>query len=189
MIRAFIAVEIDAPHKEKLSALISYLKKSNASVKWVTENQMHLTLKFLGNIGQENVQKISGVLKATAGDFSTFNILFSKIGAFPNYERPRIIWLGIEKGKESLKLLNNKVECELEKIGFSKEKREYKAHLTLGRVKSLKNIPGLSRLINEADLQFQDEIKIDKLILFQSTLTPKGAIYTPLTQQSFVGAG
>jgi len=188
-IRAFIAIEIDPPHKEKISALISHLKKSNADIKWVTENQMHLTLKFLGNIEQENVQKISDVLKTIAAVFSAFNIQFSQIGAFPNHERPRVIWLGIEKGSEALRLLNNKIECELEKIGFQKEKREYKSHLTLGRVKSLKNISGLSRLINEAEFQFQDEIKIDRLILFQSTLTSKGALYTPLTQQSLVGAG
>jgi len=150
---------------------------------------MHLTLKFLGNIEQENVQKISDVLKTIAAVFSAFNIQFSQIGAFPNHERPRVIWLGIEKGSEALRLLNNKIECELEKIGFQKEKREYKSHLTLGRVKSLKNISGLSRLINEAEFQFQDEIKIDRLILFQSTLTSKGALYTPLTQQSLVGAG
>lgn len=146
---------------------------------------MHLTMKFLGNIEQSKVQKISKLLKNIASDFNSFTIQFSNIGGFPNMQRPRVVWMGIKKGSESLKHLNNKVECELEKIGFEKEKREYKAHLTLGRVKSLKNIPDLTRLINEAVLQFQGKIIIDKLMLFQSTLTPKGAIYTPLAEHVF----
>ena len=184
-IRAFIAVEIDPKNKQKLCDLIIQLKKSNPDIKWATENQMHLTLKFLGNIEQNMVQKISEVLKSIADNFNVFTIQFSKIGAFPNMRRPRVIWLGIDKGAEFLKLLNNKIETELEKLGFKKENREYKTHLTLGRVKSLKNISELIRLIDEADFQSQDEIKIDKLILFQSTLTPKGAIYTPLIEHVF----
>jgi len=182
MIRAFIAVEIDKTNKQRLSKLISDLKKSNTDIKWVGENQMHLTLKFLGNIEQDRVQVISGALKSIADNFKGFNIRLSKIGAFPNLRRPRVIWLDIDKGAEELKSLSNKIEIELEKIGFKKEKREFKAHLTLGRVRSLKVIENLEKIINETDFQPPNEIKIDKLILFQSTLTPKGAIYTPLSE-------
>lgn len=181
-IRAFIAVEIDSPHKQKLSKLISELKKSNAYIKWITEAQMHLTLKFLGNIEGNKVQEISNVLKSIADNFNIFGIQLSKIGSFPNMNKPRVIWIGIDKGADELKLLNSRIETELEKLGFEKEKREYKTHLTLGRVKSLKNIPELTNLINGTCFQSQDEIKIDKLILFQSTLTPKGAIYTALAE-------
>ncbi len=207
-IRAFIAVEIDHPNKEKLSALISHLKKSNADVKWVNENHMHLTLKFLGNIEQAKVQEISEALNSIAKGFKVFATQFSKIGAFPNMRRPRVIWMGIDKGSYALKLLNEKIESGLEQIGFApltslasvpsaktsstsarggagKEKREYRSHLTLGRVRSLKNISELARLIDETQLDFQDEIKIDRLILFQSTLTPKGAIYTRLSEYPF----
>jgi len=184
-IRAFIAVEIDQPHKQKLSDLITHFKKSDADIKWVTENQMHLTLKFLGNIEQEKTQEISDILKGIADSSNSFDIQFSGIGAFPNLKRPRIVWIGIEKGSELLKLLNSKIEYGLEKIGFEKEKREYKTHLTLGRVKSLKNIKELTSLIDKTTLGFQDKIKIDKLTLFQSTLTPKGAVYAPLAEHIF----
>ena len=185
-IRAFIAIEIDHPNKEKLSALISHLKKPNADVKWVNETHMHLTLKFLGNIEQVKVQEISEALDSIAKGFKAFAIQFSKIGAFPNMRRPRVIWMGIDKGSDALKLLNGKTESGMERIGYAKEKREYRSHLTLGRVRSLKNISELAKLIDEAQLDFQDEIKIDRLILFQSTLTLKGAIYTPLTQHTFL---
>ncbi len=185
MIRAFIAIEIDLPSKQKISRLISELKKSKADVKWITENQMHITLKFLGNIDKERIQNISGVLDEISRNFNAFDIQFSKLDAFPNMKRPRVIWLGVKKGADLIKLLNEKIEKEFEKLGFQKEKREYKTHLTLGRVKSLKNITSLAGSIDKIAFQPTDETKIDRLILFQSTLTPKGAIYAPLSTLHF----
>jgi len=179
-IRSFIAIEIDQSNRHKVSSLVSSLKKSNADVKWLKDDQMHLTLKFLGNIQRPDIQKISWELKEMLKAFKTFNIRFSKIGGFPSMDHPRVIWLGIDKGSDVLKDLNNKVEKGLGKIGIKKEGREYRAHLTLGRVRSLKNIPELVRLIKETDICFQDEIKIERIVLFQSTLTKKGAIYTSL---------
>ena len=182
MIRAFIAIKIDNLNKQKISSLISQLKKSDTAIKWASENQMHLTLKFLGDIKESDVENCSNSLKSIADNSNAFSIKFSKIGGFPNIQKPRVIWLGIDKGAEELKLLNNKIENDFEKLGFQKEKREYSAHLTLGRVKSLKNIQNLTKIISEINLDLQDEIKINKIILFQSTLTSKGAIYTPLSE-------
>jgi len=181
-IRTFIAIEIDPPNKQKLLKLITQLKKSDIPIKWVNESQMHLTLKFLGNIDKTMVSKISDALKTIPESFCQFTIKLSHIGAFPNLHRPRVIWIGIDKGKENLKSLADYVEDALEKLGLGREKREFKAHLTLGRVKSLKNISKLSKIIDETKISFQDEIKIDKIILFQSILTPKGAIYTSLSE-------
>ena len=181
MIRAFIAVEIDLPNKKTISETISNLKKSKADVKWANETQMHLTLKFLGNIEEKMTQEISNILNSIAKNFNVFNIKLRKIGAFPNTKKPRVIWLGIDEGRQELKSLAAKIESSLENIGFQKEKREYKAHLTLGRVKSSKNLSQLTALIEQIDFQSQDQIKINKLILFQSTLSPKGATYTPLS--------
>ncbi|MFC1624541.1 RNA 2',3'-cyclic phosphodiesterase [Candidatus Omnitrophota bacterium] len=181
-IRTFIAVEIDPSNKQKISEVIAQLKRADSDIKWINESQMHLTLKFLGNIEKSSVQKISDIIKPIADSFNAFMIQFSQIGAFPNMRHPRVIWLGIDKGSESLKLLNKEIETGLEKNGFQKEGREYKAHLTLGRVKSLKNIQEAMRLLSEISFEPQSEIKITRLVLFQSTLTPKGAIYTPLAE-------
>ena len=184
MIRAFIAVEIDQSLKQKISELISKLKKSDTNIKWVNENQIHFTLKFLGNIEESKVQAISAVLKSITSHSKEFALTLSDIGAFPNMKRPRVIWIGADKGADNLKILADKIEIELEKLGFEKEKREFKSHLTLGRVKNSKN----KKRDSDHFLKLQKwslslgEIKIDKLILFQSTLTPKGAIYTPLSE-------
>ena len=211
-LRTFIAVEIDPPHKQNLTHLISTLKQSNSDVKWVNETQMHLTLKFLGNIEESKVQKISEALKSIASSTKEFTITLSNIGTFPNAKRPRVIWVGIDKGKNELKLLAGQIKTELEKLNFlsststcsksssgevekqiwnkpslgtRKETRDFKAHLTLGRVRSQKNLQNLTKLLTETTFQSQGEIKIDKLILFQSTLTPKGAIYTKLSTANF----
>jgi 2'-5' RNA ligase len=180
-IRAFIAAEIDPQTKKKISNLISILKKSEADVKWVTEDQMHLTLKFLGNIEQDRIQEISDALSAIANKAFSFTIHLSKLGAFPNMNHPRVIWIGIDKGAESLEALNKKIETNLEKLGFPKENREFKPHFTLARIKSSKNILELIKTLEKNTFDSEGEIKINKLIIFQSILTPKGAIYTKLS--------
>lgn len=190
-IRAFIAAEIDPPHKQKLSELISRLKKSDADIKWASENQMHLTLRFLGNIEETKVGEISVALKTVADGFDEFYIRLSGIDAFPNMVRPRVFWVGMDNAG-ALTALYNGIEQELKKINISaalksgreEKKRAYKAHLTLGRVRSSKNLSNLLTLIGETDFHPQGEIKIDKIVLFRSTLTPKGATYTPLVTQN-----
>ena len=184
MLRTFIAIEIDPPHKQKLTNLISTLKQSDSEVKWVNGTQMHLTLKFLGNIEETKVQEISDALTSIANSTREFTITLSNIGTFPNVKRPRVIWIGIDKGKNELKLLAGQIETELEKLGFPKETRDFKSHLTLGRVRSPKNLKNLTKLLTEVSFQSESAIKINKLILFQSTLTPKGAIYKKITLHS-----
>jgi 2'-5' RNA ligase len=183
-IRAFIAVEIDSLAKQKISDLVSCLKKTGSDAKWITEDQMHLTLKFLGNIDKSEIQKISDALSDIADNFNSFKINFSEIGAFPNMNRPAVIWLGIDKGAGILKMLNEKIETALEKIGLRRENREFKPHLTLARIRSPKNMPNLIKLIKETSFNSGDnDSRINKLALFQSALNPKGAVHTIILQK------
>lgn len=182
--RAFIAVEIDEQLKQKISKLISNLKKSGADAKWITENQMHITLKFLGNISKDKIGEISDALSIVSSDFKSFKITFSKIGAFPNLDHPRIIWLGIDdNGAESLKMLNKNLENTLKKSGFREEDHSFQPHLTLARIKSGRNISGLVKLIKETDFASGNYTQINKLTLFQSTLNPGGTIYTVISEK------
>lgn len=180
MIRAFIAIEVDSVTKQKISGLINTLKKTNADVKWVRENQMHLTLKFLGNVSQDKIPFISDAIKQITYDIHEFPLSFSGIGAFPNTNRPRVIWAAIDKGSKELKTMAGLIEKKMNSLGFKKEDRDYKAHLTLGRVRSQKNIKELAKNISGAEFKIKSDIKIEKLTLFQSTLTPKGTVYAPL---------
>lgn len=182
-IRAFIAVEINNQAKQKISKLISILKKSDADAKWATEDQMHLTLKFLGNVNKDKIQEISEAISVISNNFKSFAVSFSEIGAFPNTSHPRVIWLGIGKGAESLKMLNDETEAALEKLGFVKESREFEPHLTLARIRSSKNISNLIKLVGEINCTIRDEVPIHKLTLFQSSLNPKGAVYSVLLEK------
>jgi len=183
-IRAFIAVEIEDQAKQKILELITSLKKSSADIKWITENQIHVTLEFLGTIAQDKIKAISDNLSAISKDFKPFTITFFKIGAFPNLSHPKVIWLGIDKGAEALGELNKAIENNLEKLGFEKEIRGFKAHLTLGRVKSTKNISGLIDILEKQPLISIEPSQINSLTLFQSSLTPKGAIYSNLSKHN-----
>lgn len=179
-IRAFIAVEINPQAKQKISELISCLKKSSADVKWITEDQMHLTLKFLGNIAADDIKKISDTLSVISNTLKPFTIGFSGIGAFPSIDHPRVIWIGINKEASSLKILAEKIETAMEKLGFAKESRGFTAHLTLGRIRAPRNIHNLVKLLKEISFSIETGAVVNKPALFQSTLTPKGAIYSKL---------
>lgn len=181
-IRAFIAIEIDTLAKQKICELIEHLKKSNTDVKWAKESQIHLTLKFLGNISQDQAAQVSEALKIIATGACRSAVNLSGIGVFPGMNRPRVVWTGISKGAADIKRLAGLVEDAMEKLGFAKEKRDFKPHLTIGRIKSLKNIKALTDLISETMFSYREDIGINKLTLFQSTLTSKGAAYTPLSE-------
>lgn len=186
-IRAFIAIELSKEIKTKLGILQESLKKSNALVKWVNPDCIHLTLKFLGNISPSLILPIKEVLDDIAKETASFQIAISKIGTFPKIDYPRVIWVGIEEGENKILEINCKLEERLEKIGLPRESRPYRPHLTLGRVKSSKNKGKLKKSIEELNKDLTTTVKMTvfNIKLFKSTLTPKGAIYTCLILATF----
>ncbi|MFH1783038.1 MAG: RNA 2',3'-cyclic phosphodiesterase [Candidatus Omnitrophota bacterium] len=180
-IRSFIACELDPLTKERLSLLVTHLKKSNADVKWIPTENIHFTLKFLGNVERDEIKHISSELNDILRDPSCFNIRLSAIGGFPDLSKPRVIWIGLKEGGDCLISLALAIEERLVRLGFQKENRDFRPHLTLGRVRSLKNIEELQNLIEGLKLGLETPVRMDKIILYQSTLTQKGAVYTPLS--------
>ncbi len=184
-IRAFIAVEINEKNILQLSELISNLKSSGADVKWVGPNAMHFTLKFLGNIDTALVKKIGSALNNISKRIPAFSIHLSGISAFPNLNRPRVIWVGVDRGSDLLCYIQKELEESLEGLGFKKEERSFKSHLTLGRMRSFKNFENLKPLLKEIEFQGEVDSEINEIILFQSQLTPQGPIYTKLYEAKF----
>ena len=182
--RLFIAIDLSPEFKQELARLQSELKKSNADVKWVEPENVHLTLKFLGEVTKEYADKVKKVLDSVASQFKSFEISLSGIGAFPKLDYPRVVWVGIAKGKDQAKKISEKLDEELSKLGFAKEEREFAAHLTIGRVRSAKNKESLKTNILSLDpgpLPLAPQ-QVSTINLYQSTLTPKGPIYTCLYQ-------
>ncbi|NIO48016.1 MAG: RNA 2',3'-cyclic phosphodiesterase [Candidatus Aminicenantes bacterium] len=180
--RTFIAINLDPEIKKTLSLLIDELDKGHENVRWVKHEGMHLTLKFLGEIGKENVPEIEDVLKMISNKYYSFSLKFIGTGSFPpGMKNPRVLWIGIEE-EETLRALQYQLEGELEKLGFPRERRKFHAHLTLGRVKSLSNIKETLSLLEQYRDRNFGEMKADKISFIQSTLKPTGAEYSVLSE-------
>ena len=179
-IRTFIAIELNEEMRSELSSLQSALKKSEADVKWVAPESIHLTLKFLGSIDEEKIKKMQNILSDIVKNFKPFFLSLKDMGAFPKLNYPRVIWVGVDEGKTEVSKLAKELEDGLEKIGISKEGKEFHPHITLGRVKSQKNKDKLSHVIETTKFEPKSKIDVNHLTLFKSQLTPQGPIYTPL---------
>ena len=177
--RLFIAIELSQSIRDELARIQFHLKYSAADVKWVEKDNIHLTLKFLGEVPEEKVEKIKSILDGTAKEMKSFDISLKDIGAFPKIEYPRVIWVGLDKGVVESKGLAEKIDEELSKIGYEKEPRPFAAHLTIGRVRSAKNKAALKEKISSITPIPGSQL-VTSITLFKSTLTSNGPIYTKL---------
>jgi 2'-5' RNA ligase len=163
------------------------LKALRLKARWVRPQNIHLTLKFLGNIDSGEIEKTGRAMVDAAGDSAPFTLTIGGIGFFPDIKRPRVIWVGFGGEIQVLLNLQRKLEDRLATVGFPKEKRSFKAHLTLGRIRQAVNpnivdqaIQGYSDL---GDLKFT----VNWIILFKSDLKPTGAVYSHLKQVELFG--
>ena len=173
-LRLFIAIDLDKTTRQQLTAIQAKLKTSNADVKWVEPQNIHLTLQFLGSTPTEQISEIKASIDAIANQLSAFKISLSKIGAFPNISSPRVIWVGIQEGADKL-----------EKIADALNNKEFSAHLTLGRIRSSKGRLELKKTIEDTNKKLatsasKRQSPVNHITLFQSTLTPQGPVYTNL---------
>lgn len=177
--RTFIAIELTKAIKDYLSKLQNELKTSQVDVNWVLPQNIHLTLKFLGEIDSYQLTDIIKIIEDIASDKTSFPIQISALGAFQKISFPRIIWAGIDKGDVETKIIAQELIDGLSKIGFAPEDRPFSTHITLGRVRSSKNREKLAQKLNELQnsLNKNMEFTVDKITLFKSTLTPQGPIY------------
>ena len=186
-VRTFIAIKLSPEIISKISGVQEELKRTDAKVKWVKPKNIHLTLKFLGHITSEELEKVKIAIRETLKPFRPFGISISGLGAFPKIEYPRIIWLGVDEGKEELKRMASNLEERLAQIGFAKEKREFSPHLTLGRVKSQKEKGGLTEALTNTEASHLGSMRVTKLSIVKSELKPQGPIYTSLEEISLSG--
>ena len=183
-LRCFIAIEIPDTVKKEIGEAADMLRKYDADIKWVNAQNLHITLKFLGNTPEEAVPEISESLLSAVSPFRPFYIKISGTGVFPSRKSPRVIWIGVENG-ESLPRLAADIDRSLSLLGYKKEEREFRPHLTLGRVRSRK---GMVSIVNELDSLKEKEFgifTIDRIKLMRSELKPKGPEYTCLREAPF----
>lgn len=179
--RTFVAIDISDEARNTLASIQSELKDSKADVKWVEPKNIHLTLKFLGEISEETFLNVKNVLDEISSQNRPFQIEIVGLGAFPDLKRPRVIWAGIENGKTYIRELAKKIDSALLKYGFKEEQRGFVAHITLGRFRSLKNIDRLRSILSPIIDNWKVLIvPVSEICLYKSTLTSTGPLYSCL---------
>jgi len=184
-VRLFVAVELPALVRRDLGALVERLRHTRADVKWVEQENMHLTLKFLGEVESDRLAPVQDALRQAAGRVAPFRFTLGALGAFPSPRNPRVIWVGVCQGQPQLASLAAEVERQLLPLGFAKEERPFTAHLTLGRLRSPspKGSTGPRDLCAAlaAESVPPHTVAVDGFVLFQSVLRGRGPVYTPLS--------
>ena len=180
-IRSFIAFDITNEEVLKhLSSVQERLVETGAHLKLVKPESIHITMRFLGNIQQDMIDRIHSKMKQVA--FTPFEAEIQGMGLFPSFEYVRVVWAGINKGVEQLGDIFNQLELGLRALGFRQGKKGFSPHITIARVKSNRNKAELVRCIRElTDYEF-GILKVDCLKLKKSVLTPKGPIYSVLKE-------
>lgn len=185
--RVFIAIELPDKIKDSLGNLQEQLKKAEADVKWVKPENIHLTLKFLGEVDDEKLKRISGAIEEAACENHSYKIRIHSLGAFPKIDYLRVLWVGVEEGDAETRKIAKTLEEKIMKIGIPKEERPFSSHITIGRIRSTLNRERLVEELKNLQENFGKEnleFCVSKITLFKSTLTPKGPIYEGLKNVS-----
>jgi len=181
-IRTFIALEISEEIKDKIEKIQSTIKLTD-SIKgsWVKKENLHLTLKFLGDTQIKYIEEIKEKIRECFKDKNSINCNLADIGTFPNEKIPRVIWVGIKNGALEIINLASNLEISLSQLGFKKEKRDFKTHITICRPKQISDYQKFKNTLKEINRQFSpQEFTINKITFFESKLSPQGSIYTPI---------
>jgi 2'-5' RNA ligase len=187
-IRAFLAIDAPPEILNEIGSIQTRLSKTlQGMIRWVKAEGIHLTLKFFGDVSEDDIIKISRVVEAHVSSIRSFTLDVKKLGVFPDMSRPRILWLKINGDVEALVKFQKTLDQKLQACGFSEDGRPFRPHLTLARIKEPKGLVGLAKIIEKSDNYAAGYFNVDGLNLYRSQLTPRGAIYTKLAYFPFVG--
>jgi 2'-5' RNA ligase len=176
MIRTFIAVPVTNPVREAVGGLIRKLSSSGADVKWIAAKNIHITLKFLGEIKPDRVDQVVEAVRLLS-KHPPIHAVLEGTGVFPNWKRPNVLWAGVTTGKEEFVRLARDTEDCMAGLGFEREARPFSPHLTIGRVRSMKRIEALPSLMEGFG---PVEWTVSTIYVMKSELTPAGPIYSVL---------
>ena len=174
-VRAFLAIDLDDDLKPKINKIIKEFKQIDTRIKYVELANLHLTLKFFGDIDTNGLNLLEEKIDGVVSEAEPFNIKIKGCGAFPNKNRIKVIWVGIEDDA-AIRDLHDRLDKEFHKLGFDLD-RKFSTHLTIGRTKSVKNKSQVKSTIEKFEDIDMGEMKVERISLKKSTLTPSGPIY------------
>jgi len=181
-LRAFIAISLPESVLQAIVNVQETLKESGLKIRWVRQEGIHLTIKFLGDIDRADVERIHSAMQQVTQVFSPLVLQGEGVGVFPDLKRPRVVWVGVSGEIKVLRALQRELEDQLDGLGFTKEKRSFKGHLTLGRIKGRTDGVKLGEALRALGDFRTNPFTVQSVVLFQSDLRPDGAVYTRLAE-------
>jgi 2'-5' RNA ligase len=188
-LRTFIAVDIGKSIRNRVVALQEALARSGTDVKWVEQENLHVTMLFLGEVDERQVPSVCRVVAECTAQHPTFTMQVATAGCFPNPRRPRVLWVGIGQGTQELCTLHDAMEPPLLELGcYRREDRPYSPHITLGRVKSDRPTDRLAAALAKQAGWQGGEVEVQEILVMSSELRPQGPVYTVLSRARLGGA-
>jgi 2'-5' RNA ligase len=188
-VRCFAAVEISQETRRALEALLETLGPLGWDTRWVKPENLHLTLKFLGDVEEQRSVSVLEALEGAARETRAFRLGLKGVGAFPSLGRPRVLWIGVDQGREDLVGLAKRIDAAVAPLGFAREDRPFSPHLTLGRRQPGPAGPELERALRERETLRFPLVKVEGVTLFRSILGPGGPVYRRLGQVALALGG
>jgi 2'-5' RNA ligase len=184
LLRAFIAIDIPLHLQDAIEKQTSRLRQTlgNDLIRWIPAQNMHLTLKFLGDIASSHVEFLKQLLTREAAQHSQFDFQIGGLGSYPNSRRPRILWVGLHAPAE-LASLQKSIEAGTTRLGYEQEEHDFSPHLTIGRVRqniSATELPKIRAVLDNIQLGNIGTARVDSIHLVKSELNPNGSVYTNL---------
>jgi len=178
-VRTFIAFDTPPSLKEEISKIQTVLKESRADVRWESGSKFHVTIKFLGDVDEKILPGVIGCVREVSYRYHPFPVMYGGLGAFPDKIRPRVLWIGCTNSDKQLLSMKNELDRSLSVHGFGIEDRQFRPHVTLGRVKSQSGLKNLIRMLENVNFEPR-EVSISDIIVVKSTLKPGGSEYSTL---------
>ena len=184
MLRAFIAIEVPIEVQRAIAGSTAALKSAlpKPLIRWVAPQNVHLTLKFLGDVSHTALEELAETLKVEVCSYSMFSVLVGGLGAFPTPRRPRVIWIGLET-PPALQALQRGVEMVAARLGYTPEERPFSSHLTIGRVSqkvSASDFQRIRSMLESTKVGALGTLRVEAVHIFKSDLLPGGSVYTHL---------
>jgi len=190
-VRLFWAVNLPAEIKTRLALLQSLLRGVPAHVKWVEQQNLHLTVKFMGDVNRGKINNIVQAVELAVADSIPISLELGGTGFFPNSRQPRVIWVGVRGAVDEFRRLHQMVEKSLVELGFPLESKVFSPHLTVGRVRSPKGVGDLVKKLETAAQESAcfGRVDVTTIDLMESELTRKGPVYSVVAGVPLQGAG
>jgi len=190
VIRAFIAIDLSPEIQKRLDDVLKNYQAQlpNISIRWVAASNIHLTLKFLGDVSLSNLNMLTEMIQKEISTHHQFDISVGGSGAFPTLRQPRVVWVGVEAPPE-LTTIQNGIEMTTARLGYSREERAFSPHLTLGRVSrnaTSQDVKAISKTLETTRIGFLGAACVEQVHLYRSDLQPTGALYTQIFSSSLI---